>query len=461
MRDDRRQADAYTSSWPPPASGGAGLFFALAVSNAAEAVEVLSAGFVLAQVTSDPDQRTAIAVAVFAGMLVGGLVAGQLADRKGRGATLYWAMLLSTCGMVAAALAPNLLVLVACRVCSGLGVGAATPALFALAVELAPVNRSGQLVTLVASFWMVGSLTAAGLAYMLLHDHPVDEPMGWSARWRRFAIACAALPMAATVLVCHHVKDADERPLLPAGVPDSPHVASPSTPPKFAHLARDLAARRAALLPLMLCWFGLNFGYYGLYTWMTVILGESGVRDEYAVTVLYAAAGLPGNLASILLIDRLGRRWLLVASMALCSASSLALAAVEFARPPTAAPNVSVVIVLALAFNGCATAGWNSLDALSAEAFDVGIRATAFGILTATGRVASVLAQFVNGALAAHVANLLSVTSGFMALGCVGALCLGHATRGQALEGCKCSWEQRPLLPARRSSSHTSPGWCP
>ena len=178
MRDDRRQADAYTSSWPPPASGGAGLFFALAVSNAAEAVEVLSAGFVLAQVTSDPDQRTAIAVAVFAGMLVGGLVAGQLADRKGRGATLYWAMLLSTCGMVAAALAPNLLVLVACRVCSGLGVGAATPALFALAVELAPVNRSGQLVTLVASFWMVGSLTAAGLAYMLLHDHPVDEPMG-------------------------------------------------------------------------------------------------------------------------------------------------------------------------------------------------------------------------------------------------------------------------------------------
>merc|ERR1719502_1540213 len=90
-------------------------------------------------------------------------------------------------------------------------------------------------------------------------------------------------------------------------------------------------------------------------------------------------------------------------------------------------PSAPAVIALAVTFNGCATAGWNALDALSAEAFETDVRATAFSVFTGTGRVASILAQVVNGALASHVATLLSVTSACMALGCLGALALGLA----------------------------------
>lgn len=62
---------------------------------------------------------------------------------------------------------------------------------------------------------------------------------------------------------------------------------------------------------------------------MTVLLKQSGIQNEYAVAVLYASANLPGNLASTLLVERVGGKRLLVFSMFLASACILALALVE------------------------------------------------------------------------------------------------------------------------------------
>lgn len=64
---------------------------------------------------------------------------------------------------------------------------------------------------------------------------------------------------------------------------------------------------------------------------MTVLLAHSGIQNEYAVAILYAGANLPGNLASTLLVERVGGRRMLVASMAIASASILALALLETA----------------------------------------------------------------------------------------------------------------------------------
>ena len=187
-----------------------------------------------------------------------------------------------------------------------------------------------------------------------------------------------------------------------------------------ASSARALAPWRAALLPLMLAWFGLNFGYYGLATWVTVLLEASGVSNAYAVAVLYASANLPGNVASILLIERLGRRRLLIVAMALAAACILTLAVLE------AAPDgrQSLIILFAVGFNACATAGWNSLDALSVQTFAPGVRATALGVLTGTGRLSSIAAQLVDGVLSERVPIMLAVTGTWLLLGCVGAICL-------------------------------------
>ena len=52
------------------------------------------------------------------------------------------------------------------------------------------------------------------------------------------------------------------------------------------------------------------------------------------------------------------------------------------------------------------------------------MRGTAFGLLGGTGRIASITAQVVNGALITNTPLLFTVTGAFMAAGYLGALAL-------------------------------------
>ena len=407
------------------------IFFTLALGNAAEALEVCSAGFMLQRATDDPAGQTAIAVGVFIGMLLGGFVSGVVADTIGRIPALRWSLTLSTVASAAAAFAPGIGTFVVLRVLAGTGVGAATPPLFALATELAPPGKSGPAVALVATFWMVGSVIAAGLAAIMLTTTTGRPPsFGADEPWRPFAFACAGVPAVSTTLVWTVLAPAQRATpsatLGGAGAGETD--ASPTlgtTGAALGHVQQSLSgvlrtladpASRRALYPLMLVWFGLNFGSYGLSTWLTALLANAGVHDPYRVALLYSVAMLPGNLFSIFAVDALGRRPLLVGAMLLSALSAVALGAVD------ARTDEGRVILAACAFSACSNAGWNALNALSTESFAAEVRATAFSVLAASGRVASIGSQFVNGALSRNPPVLLSVTSAFMVLGCAGAL---------------------------------------
>ena len=84
---------------------------ALCFANAAEAVEVLGAGYVLARVTTNKTERSLIAGGVYLGMLIGGLISGLVADRRGRSIVLNFALTLATLASVAAR-QPNIVLLI-------------------------------------------------------------------------------------------------------------------------------------------------------------------------------------------------------------------------------------------------------------------------------------------------------------------------------------------------------------
>ena len=114
--------------------------------------------------------------------------------------------------------------------------------------------------------------------------------------------------------------------------------------------------------------------------------------------------------------------------MSLSAVSALAMGAID----PSS--QQGLVVAAACAFSACSNAGWNALDVLSTEAFAAEVRATAFAALAASGRVASILAQVVNGTLSHDAPTLLAVTSVFMALGCVGVMCVRLSVGGRGLE---------------------------
>lgn len=160
---------------------------------------------------------------------------------------------------------------------------------------------------------------------------------------------------------------------------------------------------------------------------------------------LYCAANLPGNVIVLYLIGKVGRKPLMLGSMLTATLFAVAFA---FVATDTKAdddnsdgsngddqtsgsgPNAALVIVAAMGFNAACTAAWDVINVVSTEVFPTHSRATALGALAAAGRLGSIGAQFVNGALQSSVPRLLSVTACAMLAGAVAILGLSDRSAG-------------------------------
>ena len=421
MRQEDEPREALLDATPREALLPWAALACLGAANAAEAVEVLCASYLLKGLNGAP-ARAAVSSGVYAGMLIGGVGGGLLGDAKGRARSICLAMLLAFVGGVGAALSGSVGAMACWRVVAGAGVGGATPPLFALASELSNGPARGRGVAFVASHWMLGSLFAAILAKATL---PADIEVDFSSYegvWRRYAFVCA-LPSLGVALLFFFRRNLDRGSSRSAMELDFP-------PPE----------RR--LLAIMGCtFFGLYFGYYGLSTWIAVLVDSAGIGDAYTVAIYYALATLPGNVIGFLLIDRIGRRRLLAGAMGLSACFGVLLVAALAVAPDSIRSTLAVAA--ALLVNASTTAGFAALDALAAESFCTKRKATAVGLLCAVGRVASIGAQVVNASLSKSPPLLVAVTASLMALGAASVFALpspevvevaaGDAARGEPL----------------------------
>ena len=204
--------------------------------------------------------------------------------------------------------------------------------------------------------------------------------------------------------------------------------SSSSFPAAASPLAQFFSPQlRRTAVPLMVVWFCLSLGFYGLTLWIPTIFGESDVDlDEFQDAFLVQAANLPGNVASTLLIERLGRRGVLASSLLF---ACVAAAIFPFARVEWA------VVLCACALNAASTAAWNALDCLSTESFPTSLRATAMGVLAATGRLGSVAGQFIFGALVhVNLFALLGVAAAILLIGAAAGAALPRDPKGKRLQ---------------------------
>uniref|UniRef100_A0A1I8FSI7 MFS domain-containing protein n=1 Tax=Macrostomum lignano TaxID=282301 RepID=A0A1I8FSI7_9PLAT len=159
--------------------------------------------------------------------------------------------------------------------------------------------------------------------------------------------------------------------------------------------------------------FSLAFGYYGLLLWFPELfkrveayggsacsLGSGSTFNDsdsnacdpqvlsasrpYMESFLVNASNLPRNLLSIVLMDRLGRRTILSASMLLTAVSVFLVATVRVQWQ---------ALALSCAFAGLSASGWNALGVVSTELLPTGLRSTALGVSGALSRVASLLSN--------------------------------------------------------------------
>lgn len=402
--------------------------FALALSNAADAVEIMCIGYILANFDGITIQeKEFLSASSFFGMLIGGLLCGLLSDVIGRRPCLLGALAINAVAGLLSAFAPTAAWLIFLRVIGGVGIGGSIPTVFTLGAEIFPTIIRGELLSVVASFWMVGSVFVGLAAWLMLGNDFNGRRISPGSDWRHFAVVCSFPAFLAFCMVTAVVPESPRflvssgqlkramsslssmtglqqesqahqsiyEPTCRSSVDESPAPSS-----LFTLFAAPLFPTTVSMA---VTWFCLCFGTYGISTWITVMFASIGLDNPYACSFIYALANLPGNIVSIALVNILGRRRLL-----LCGLTTATVAAVSFA---VASHSPVLVVVFASLFNAAGVVAWNSLDCLSVESFPTAVRSSAMGVLTAVGRVGAVVAQFINGSLQARIPLLLAVTS--------------------------------------------------
>jgi len=381
-------------------------------------------------------------------------LAGPLADRVGRRTVLRAATGIFMLSAVVSAAAQGLGMLVVGRLLSGLGIGSVLVAGPMYIAEISPPALRGRMVTYQQLFIVIGIALAFMSNYLVVHLEGFDAEGNW--RWMvglgampalAYLFALLWVPESPRWLARHGRLDAARRVLVCA---HGPEFAETELAEMRASLAHE-TGRRDATLPEL--WtpelrgvlvIGILVGIFQQVTGISSVLSYATVIFEHAgagaagsfmQTVYVGVVNLVFTVLAFLLIDRVGRRPLLLfgmAGMAVC----MALAAYGFGAG-AGASNPWLVLAGLLGFVASfATSIGPGMWVLLSEIFPNRLRALAISCVGLVNSTACFLVQL----LFPWQMDRLGGASTFAiygALALVGLLFLAKVlpeTRGRSLE---------------------------
>lgn len=131
---------------------------------------------------------------IFLGMMFGGYLWGSISDVIGRRSCLITSLTVNGVFGIASAFSPNYQLFLFFRFFSGVGVGGSFPVVFSYFSEFFSRKSRGPFVIILASFWILGSIFAALLAWIVIGQY-TDSIHGQLGHmkiesWRIYIILC-------------------------------------------------------------------------------------------------------------------------------------------------------------------------------------------------------------------------------------------------------------------------------
>lgn len=383
-----------------------GIFLMIATAWLFDSIDLGALTFLLAPISREfgltPTQAGLVGSATFAGMFIGAVAAGMLADRYGRLTVFKYSILVWGSASLLLAFSWDFASLASFRFLLGVGMGAEFPVAAALLSEFMPTAKRGRYVALMEGTWPVGFILSGVASFILL-----STVLGW----RGFFVMQALLAVVA-LIVRRNLPESprwliargryDEARATLEGLERNTERASgrplpepePSTAfgsPTDAEVGwRTLLSPeyRTRTLASWAMWFCLLGGYYGLTTWLGKLLSDSGfdVVKSVGYIVLMALWGIPGFLTAAYLIERVGRKVCLI-GFACCSGA----AAFVYGNAASLPELIITGSFLQFFFFGM----FSSIFAFTPELFPTRARALGMGSSTAAGRLGSIFGPLV------------------------------------------------------------------
>ena len=326
----------------------------------------------------------------------GGILFGRLADRIGRTKTLLLTMLLYAVGTAACAFAPNISVLLLCRIVGGLGIGGEWAAGAAMVAEVVPERRrveAGALLYTSAPFGLfLATFVVHEIARVLM---PGSPELSW-----RYVFLCGLLPALAAFLVRLFVREPERWT----------KVSEESAHPRLSELfaGPNLRLTISGFIPaltVLITWWSCNAFIPGVATGLAQETAKVQGMGKLATTALsedwkllatsaFNWGGLLGTLLTIPAAKLLGRR-LMFAVYFVLSAAALFL---TFGLPLAPHARLYGYFFIGLTVFGV----FGAFTYYLPELFPTRLRATGAGFCYNIGRVAAAVGPFLVGSIAAR-----------------------------------------------------------
>jgi putative MFS transporter len=398
--------------------------------------------------------ETVVSISSSAGVVLGIVPAGWLADRFGRkrimiAGTVAYAVLSFLTG-----LAPDIAVVITLRVLAGIAMGAVFPLPYAYGAELCPPSVRGRFTGIADSFLSIGYFLSPLLALVLIPS--VTSTGGW-----RVMFFLGGLPIVFAVLAWRYVPESPRwyeargrfaeaeqvlteiearvtaetgRPLPPP--PPVPPAEGPApAPTKLAPALgrwRTLFSRQFLRRTLVLwtTFGGIFFVFYSIQTFMPTVVASMGftLTSAFVFTAVIVGVSIPGKLLEAWVVERWGRRPVIIAFGLIAAVAALAFGFVRGAVP---------VLLVGGLMSFFGVGADPAVKVWTAESYPTPIRATGTCLTEGVGRLMS-------GVVGPSLIPLLLAVGGVVAVySLVGAValiavvvvfCFGEETRGRPLE---------------------------
>ncbi|MER7864073.1 MFS transporter [Amycolatopsis sp. WAC 04197] len=349
-----------------------------------------------------------VATANLIGMAVGAVVWGTIADRIGRKRAFSVTLLLFALFSVLGALAPNVETFLALRFLAGIGLGGCIPVDYAIVSEFSPRKQRGRVLSAMDGWWPIGTTLAAVTATLLL-------PVQGNWRWMLVLMILPALllfwvrrgvPESPLYLV-RKGREAEARAVIDDLVRRTGATPEPySVPPAVVEDTRG-GAVAAAFDQLRRVWafnpritavawslfISVMLVYYAALSWMPSILRAQGFGEiaAFASTALMNATGIVGVAVAVLLVDKVGRKRIIMVAGPL-TALSLVVFSLLLDTPAAA-------VVAIGAFGLFALVVIPVMYAYVSELYPTELRASGFGWASSSSRAITGFAPLLFGSV--------------------------------------------------------------
>ena len=384
------------------------------------------------------------------GMALGAVLAGTLADRIGRKRVFSLTVLLYSLSTGMCALAWSYESLLVFRFLVGFGLGGELPVAATLMSEYAPAHLRGRFIVLLESFWGLGWLVAACIAYLLI------PTFGW-----QIAFVIGTLPALYVFLIRLHmpesvryllakgrIEDAKqvilslEKKLNVASVPFTGELTAAELGSEKKQASGPLALWgrnfRTRTAMLWLAWFGIVFSYYGIFMWLPSIVFAQGfaVVKTFEYVLIMTLAQLPGYYAAAYLVEIIGRKYTLSLFLLLSGVCSF-----FFGN----AGSATSLLAWGAAMSFFNLGAWGVIYTYTPEQYPTAMRALGSGWAAGFGRIGGMLAPMLVGVLLGASFGMntifLMFASVFVVISAV-VLALGTESKQKTLEELEAALEQ-------------------